>query len=333
MGNQRGNLILVAVLGVAGFGCLIGAMLWWQGSRAPAGSAQDPAQKFAEYQKRIEQALASQPAVRFTLERNSSQFSCLFSDKGNCQGQGGAFLLFENTDLKASSLSQIVAGNGLDAAGLGCRGYPSAECPYRIDAQWRPVCAPTGCDSTQSLRVYVRLVYNEGDARSKREWQTQSLQTPQINLTARAACARQGGAFDGSRCLRGGEAVAANTDSLPGMSSPQRPEDNYQQGEEGRYTCPDVVLVQGLNYVPEVDEYGKAEVRVPAVNGCPAPDRYFFSCVAKNGPSSEDRALASEGEGQWMQVDAQLAPNCDDAGNPIPDEPTHLMEPPASFRQ
>jgi hypothetical protein len=68
--------------------------------------------------------------------------------------------------------------------------------------------------------------------------------------------------------------------------------------------CPPEIEIQGIAYPVEMLGPNRGQVRAPAMNGCPAEDVFVFQCQAH---SADDR------DGQWIQVEAHMAPNCNAA--------------------
>jgi hypothetical protein len=223
----------------------------------------------------------------------------------------------------------VQSGFGISIEGQGCRNYPSFDCPLRVEAVWSPVCAANGCNSVKSYRLKVNLSYQNGV--EKIDWSTEKLLSPQINLSARAQCLRQGGIYTGTGCLQPGENLAQTATTSDALPSPV----GMTLDQSIQFRCPDTILVQGESYLPDYDDQsGRAEVRVPAINNCPTTDSFYFQCVAKNTVNGGgDRLPASGDEGQWMQIDARLAAACDENGHPIDGQIPHIMEEPPGFQE
>ena len=289
--------------------------------RAPASNPRD---QFDELRKRVEKALSTPEAINASIERNPNPFACLLTTIGDCTGKGGTFLFYETADSSGQPISQLATDAGTDGEGIGCMGFPSESCPFRVEAIWTPVCAPGKCEKTKSLKAKAKVTYIQAGVKDAPiEWEKEEFFTPNLKLSRAVQCERNGGTWALTECLSGDQMAARNiapTKSgingglldqgfMRHQAQPQEPE---QQPQE-EYICPDTIVVQGQYYTLEQLAAGRAQVRVPAINGCPAEDTFVFQCVAKNPPQFV-------GEGQWVQVEAVMAPNCEINGSPIGEE-------------
>lgn len=309
------------ILSLGGIAC---AFVWHytgDDSRSPASAkgANSPEGIVEEYRVRLLAAVESNSALNFSVAKNPAQFACLYSVSGSCQNQGGAFQLYPMDDAASQPLTQLAYGTGIRRDGTGCRDFPSTNCPLRLESRWVPVCSGAVCDNVRSMRVEVSVVYSDGIvAHQARE---ERLVQPTIQLSESTRCAREGGYFDGRQCVRGQSAeraVASSSYEQNDRNGPERAAQEVPAPVDPRdfpLMCPDVIAVQGEEYVAELIEPGKARVRLPATNLCPdAHDTFIFSCVAIS--ASQDPYARSD-QGQWQQSQALMAPPCDENGNPI----------------
>ncbi|RZA08410.1 MAG: hypothetical protein EOP11_04940 [Proteobacteria bacterium] len=318
--NESGNfafsaMVLLALLALAG-----GA--YWAFKPGDKGhvAGTDPMATFEELKLRMQAAMNNQAAVSFSVDRNPNSFSCLFQASGNCQGRGGLFLLYENLRPDGQALSQLMRGAGFNAEGLGCTNFPSETCPLRVEAMWKPVCGGNYCENTRSFQLKASVVLQVSPEAQPTRWDEEKMFSPELKLSAAVTCERGGGAWAGTRCLSGSEAMARGVASRPegnadmngyvptGVAPGVFPEDEL--------ICPDHINIQGQLYTLERMPVGRAEgdegrrvsgirgqVKTPAMNGCPDYDTFTFQCQQKV-------PAQFEGEGQWVQVEAQTAPNC-----------------------
>ena len=316
MKGQKGNFTIILLLSCVVFLTLAGVIFFLSTNKNEntQQSAVDPKTFFEEYKARVEAALNDSHAFQVSIERNANQFGCLYTVSGACKGQGGNFLLFEKKDNKETPLSQIVRATGLNAEGALCNGFPSHDCPIRAEAEWQPVCGGAVCEATKSMNVKVSLRFDTGETtQTPLTWNKTAFLTPDIALTASVQCAREGGVFDGGRCLTGAEAqrLPASNPTSSRVQQTTNPASNQVQGQEQNvYQCPDRIVVQGIEQVPYIDASGKARIESPASNGCPnAYDVFTFQCSPTNSQEYPN-------EGQWVQTEAVLAPACDERGIP-----------------
>ena len=324
--NQRGSFPTFALIGLALLALIGGAYWAFRPSGGEGALAHDPQATFEELKMRVQQAMNNQPAVSASVDRNPNSFACLFQSTGNCQGRGGLFLLYEDARATAQSLSQLIRGAGYAADGLGCTGFPSEQCPLRVEASWKPVCGGQYCENTRSFQLHASVVMQTGPGAQPTRWDQEKMFTPDIKLSAAVTCERGGGTWAGTQCLSHGEAIA-RADSRAGAYAP--PAFNGAPGviPEEELICPDTINIQGALYTLERLPFGdgreiasdqeggmpepashrlntiRGREKPPAMNGCPDYDSFTFQCQQKV-PSQ------FEGEGQWVQVEAQTAPNC-----------------------
>ncbi len=316
MRNQAGSIFLsVSLL----LGLAVVAGLFFFFSRGSENSAVvDSRSGFQELKTRVEQAMENPAAVNTSLERNPNAFACLYSSIADCRNSGGLFVLYEGTGSSAEALSQLMKAWGVTPDGAGCKNFPSVECPLRVEAAWEPVCSPNGpCENTRSGRMKVRVSLSDGVSAGD-EWYKEKLFTPTIKVTQSVSCERAGNVWTGLECLSPDQAaqrqIASGSSSpTPATVPPILPAEKNPWEVDGaqvpEVTCSDQLEIQGQFYVLEYIGPNRAFTRVPAINNCPgAMDVFVFQCQLK---TPEDR------EGQWVQVEAQMAPNCDEFGNPM----------------
>lgn len=323
--SQKGSFFVI-IIGALFLLSFVGGAFYLlstnQKSDSKAGASHDPKKVFEELRAQVEHSLDDPLAMEMSMQRNSNHFSCMFTSRGGCAGKGGGFLLFPDANPQSQPLSQLVKGQGLNIDGLGCQGFPSEDCAFRVTSSWAPVCAPGDCLNTNSFRVNVAVVFE--DPKNPLKWEKEALVQPNLRLTESVQCERSGRAWTGTTCVEngGGNRVIASDSDRPDANlrsdamdrngpvreSQEMPE-GFQKPQEDPYICPDNMTIQGKVYTLEMMGPNNSQVRVPAINGCPAEDIFKFNCAAKNPPSFA-------GEGQWIQIEAEMAPNCDDRGAP-----------------
>lgn len=325
--DQKGNILLMLVFGIVVLACLGG--FYYAMDSASNGNrklASDPKLVMQELQERVERAFANPTAIDASLERNPNQFACLFTVTAACRGYGGTFLLYETP--QGQPVSQLIKTNGISFDGAGCTGYPSESCPFRVETSWTPACAPGACENTKSVNLHAVVSYNTGNG-DPLTWTKDALFTPALRLSQGVMCERGGGIWAGTECLTPDQAAQRKVASaLPRKLPPPsqglndaRDAYNREQAENGgqgqvgippaeEFICPDSMPIQGQVYTLEQLGNSRAQVHVPALNNCPAEDLFVFQCTAKNPASFE-------GEGQWVQVEAVMAPACDERGTPL----------------
>lgn len=306
--GEKGSFALFAIL-ILSAATLVGGLYYFASSASgPATASARPEEMFDRLRDQAEKALSTPEAVNYSLARNSNAFSCLYSTLGDCLGRGTSFLLYETGEISAQPLSQLGKDSGLTAEGFGCRGYPSPACPLKVEAFWDPVCAPGGrCENTSSMNVKVRVSMNDG-AKAPLDWEKSGLFSPMIQLSQGVSCARGGGVWANTECLTPEQASQRNIASArvaPAVNaeSPnpiERPNAPAMPENPDQYICPNQIVVQGQYYPVDFITAGRGQVKVPAVNGCPAEDIFVFSCNRKEPQQFE-------GEGQWIQVEAVMA--------------------------
>jgi hypothetical protein len=204
-----------------------------------------------------------------------------------------------------------------------------------VETDWEPVCNGVHCESTRSARVkgVVTLapIYS---GETQQQWTKEAMFTPQIQLSAASQCERDGRIWTGSECLTSSQVAdrrmpANSRQDVP----PQQPSDAQQQPAaeqappaqppqpvpQQQVECPAQIVVQGQFYPVQYISADRAQVAVPAMS-CPvqgAVDVFVFQCTAKNPPTFP-------GEGQWIQVEAVMAPPCDSNGNPAGNQPVRF---------
>jgi hypothetical protein len=323
--NQRGSFPTFALIGLGLLALLGGA--YWAFSPKSGGeaTAHDPMATFEELKMRLQQAMNNQGAVSASVDRNPNSFACLFQTSGNCQGRGGLFLLYEDARPTAQSISQLIRGAGYNAEGVGCTNFPSESCPIRVETSWKPVCGGAYCENTRSFQLHASVTLQTAPGAQPTRWDQEKMFSPDIKLSAAVMCERGGGAWAGTACLSHSEAMARGVASRAEGNADMN---GYNNGglngapgviPEDELVCPDHINIQGQLYTlerlapagrdSEDPEQGRrvtgirGQVRVPAMNGCPDYDSFTFQCQQKV-------PAQFEGEGQWVQVEAQTAPNC-----------------------
>lgn len=328
--GQSGNGTLLVIFGLFAVG-IAGGLYFVFGSAVGDGNqaAKDTRSAYDKAVAGLEKALENPGAVQASLDRNPS-FSCFFSGDGNCKNQGGTFLLFENAQ-SSHPLSQLANDAGVDQFGVPCKGFPSKECPLRVETVWVPVCGTDRCESTRSLTVKAKVTLapvNPGEIPI--EWTKDAMFTPQIQLSKAAECARQAMEWTGNECLTPSQVaerrIASPGAARPDQSSPQAPADGPDPRDAAVttiapavYECPNQIVVQGQYYPVQFLAADRGQITVPSLS-CPQPgmqDVFVFQCSQKIPPSFPN-------EGQWIQVEAVMAPPCEGGNQPAGNLPTRF---------
>ncbi len=310
MKTEKGSFTLILVLAL-GFFSLVGAVYFFASSSQSQQQEKNARAVFESAKERMNQVFANPQTWNVSVERNPNAFGCMKTTNGNCQGKGGLFIIYDGEE----PLSQLNFASGLDIEGMGCQGFPSAECAVRVEASWSPVCSPNGpCDQTRSAKIIGKVVYDDGQSPPE-EWTKENLVTPQLQLSQAVVCERGGGVWALTECLTPDQArqiaSGGSSGSGGGASSPAGGTDFAE--DTPRALLPDAVcspqqIIQGEWMDVEMIAPNRGQVRVPAMNGCPAQDVFIFQCQPI---SNRDR------EGQWVQIEAQMAPPCDANGDPV----------------
>ncbi len=321
----KGNITLVFCLLLA-LG-LLGGGIYFVYNRAGGDSAPAlrPEAFFQELRDRTEQALQNGELMDFSVERNPNPFSCLYSAHGNCASMGGTFLLFDSMAANAPSLSQLTRDAGLNANAQGCRGFPSEQCPYQVQTIWSPICADDRCVNTKSFRVKAKVVYNPGRVAEKLEWAGEAMFSPNLRLSQAVLCQKEGKVWAGTHCANPGEV------SERGIASGDEDLERIERMEQDRGSasmpapvlpavCAPEIELQGSVHMLEILSPGRAQVRLPAMNGCPAEDIFIFQCSPTS--LSMDERIVEQAPGQWTQIEAMMAPMCDESGQQVGEDVT-----------
>lgn len=267
--------------------------------------------------QRIQDAMNNQAAVNYTAERNPNAFACMSSANGDCSGRSGLILLFE-TPKATDSLSQMQVGQGLALDTLGCTGFPSQDCPIRIETTWTPVCAPGRCENTKSFKLRAKLSFQAGVEATPADWFYEKMLTPSLIISAAVQCQREGGTYTGLTCKRGSareeaprtiEASSVNSNVDSGLAPPVPPEPATSV-PVAQFACPSTITINGQPW-PVDTSIATAQLTVPTSAGCNGQgvDVFDFQCVEKS-------PAAFDGEGMWTQTRAAIAPSCGTDGNP-----------------
>lgn len=312
--RENGSFALLAIL-VIGAATLLGGVYYFASNASRSEKvAQRPEDLFDTLREQAEKALAAPDSMATSLPRNVNAFSCLYSASGDCAGKGTQFLFYESG--QSQPLSQLGLDAGLTAEGFGCRGFPSMACPLRVEASWDPVCGGGGrCENTKSMNVKLKVVYNDGVNKQPIDWEKSALFSPPIQLSQGVACERNNGIWANTECLTPEQAAQRN---IASARSPRVAAQDYESAQReadaravpvtpnnpDQYICPNQIVVQGAYYQVDFISAGRGQVKVPAMNGCPAEDIFVFTCNQKQ-PASFD------GEGQWIQTEAvMVGPDC-----------------------
>lgn len=304
------------------FGALVvvfGAWYALHSGAEPEKQGADPKVTFEEMKTRVQKVMGNPSLISMNVERNPNPFACLFSALGKCQGYGGLFVMFEDAKPQSAGLSQMMRGTGLSADGMGCNTFPSPQCPIRLEALWKPVCGNSYCENTRAFTVKAVLVLKTSEEAEPMKWEHDGQFNPELKLSKGVSCERNGGIWSGTACLSNSEAAAqrqiaqlgaaGNNPAIAQMVQESRP----VMAED--LICPDSIPIQGQVYTLErlsrqdggdggyTGAAIRGRVRIPSMSGCPGEDSFTFQCQQK-------LPAQFEGEGQWIQVEAQMAPPC-----------------------
>ncbi len=325
--GQSGNVILLLLLLLVG---LAGGGYYFMSPSAVSEREQaerDARVTYDEAVAALERALNDPRQIDASVERNAA-FQCLFSLDGNCQGRGGNFLVFESKQ-SPKPLSQLARDAGFDRFGSVCQGYPSKECPIQAETVWDPACNNAHCEGTKAFRVKATVTLAPmAEGQPPLVWHKEGMFAPTLQLSQATVCARGGGTWSGTECLTPGQ-VAERQIASPGAARAEEapPLDSREDRAQGempqlpvQYICPNQIVVQGMYYPVQRISEDRAQVSVPAAS-CPAgptPDVFVFQCAARPVAEGEPPPVpGSTAEGQWIQVEAVMAPACDQFGNPL----------------
>lgn len=316
MGNKGNITILVCIT----FSLLfLGAASYWLfSSNEKSAKNSDPELIFNGIKNRISEAINRTQTLDLSMEKNPNSFNCMLEGKADCAGKGGTFLLYE--DSSSVALSQLANDGGLNWDGTVCRGFPSEHCPFRVESSWSPICKANTCEGTQNFHMKVAVFYNDGKTASPLVWKTEKLQTPNLKLSQAVACEREGHVWAQTECISPEQATQRNIASKPSVVGPEGMDEQRLREEEAQMSsvapvsepvCPDQIFLHEQYWNLERIDGGRAQAYLPSANGCPnAQDLVTFQCSPKIPASFP-------GEGQWLQLQIVMAPQCDAGGNPI----------------
>lgn len=323
--GQSGNvmvLLLLLLVGLAG-----GGYYFFSPSKVSETeqAERDARAAFDEAVAALEKAMNDPRQIDASLDRNTA-FQCLFSLDGNCQGKGGNFLLYESRQ-SSRPLSQLARNAGFDRYGSLCKGYPSKDCPIQAETIWEPACNNVHCEGTKSFRVKARVTLTSiNGTQPPLTWNKEGMFAPEIQLSQAAVCARGGGTWSGTECLTPGQVAERQIASPEGARAEEPPRDDRASPDMPapempiQFYCPAQIVVQGTYYPVQKITEDRGQVSVPA-SACPAgntPDVFVFQCAARPlGEGEAPPVPGSSAEGQWIQVEAVMAPACDAYGNPL----------------
>ncbi len=325
--GQSGNVVILLMFGLLLLGLAGGGLFLLRPS--PADDSDKAAKNarivYDEAVNSMLKALSDPKSVEASLDRNVG-FQCLSSADGNCRGKGGVFLLYD-ANQASHPLSHLALDSGLDPFGVLCKGYPSKECPLRVETTWEPVCAGQRCEGTRSLKVRAKVMLAAMAANeTPLMWSKEELFSPQIQVSEAAQCLRGGGVWAATECLTPSQVADRRLASPrpvvndiapppppPPEGAPGQPQDIPAPVQPVVYECPNQIVVQGQYYPVQFLAADRGQVNTPAMS-CPnagLTDVFVFQCAAKN-------PAAFPGEGQWIQVEAVMAPPCGQSpgGNP-----------------
>lgn len=328
-GGQSGNVILVLLLGLSLLGLIGGGIFLLSPSESDRGNraAEEARVAYDEAVAALDRALNDPRNLQDSLGRNHSSFACLFQGDGACAGKGGAFLLYDVSQAQRP-LSHLERTAGVDALGSPCKDFPSAACPLRVETVWEPVCGGARCENTKSIRVKAKVTLAPlADKSVPTEWSREAMFTPQIELSAAATCERGGGVWAQSECLTPTQAAErriagsrnVRTEAVNANPEPPRDDRVPEPVQPPQFQCPNQIVVQGQYYQVQWTSHDRGQIVVPAMS-CQVgnqQDVFVFQCGAKPGAERQPAGFLSEG--QWIQVEAVMAPPCDSTGRPVGD--------------
>lgn len=323
--SQSGNAVLLLMLGLFLLGVVGGGVFLLSPTETDQKNraAEEARAAYDEAVASLDRALNDPRNIQDSLERNHSSFECLFRATGACQGRGGAFLLYDASQ-GMRPLSHLARNGGVDSHGRPCTGYPSAACPLHVETVWEPVCADARCENTKSMRVKAKISLAPVEENTvPLQWTKDSMFSPRIQLSQAAMCERGGGIWASTECITPSQAaersLAGERQKTPVFTATEAPPPEAAE-PPAQYECPVQIVVQGQYYNVQWLTADRAQVSVPAMS-CPNQgfsDIFVFQCAAKNPPTI---LPSGQMEGQWVQVEAVMAPACDQYGNPVGDGP------------
>jgi hypothetical protein len=325
---QAGNSVLLLIFGLFLLGLVGGGIFLLSPSQSDQGNraAEEARAAYDEAVAALDRALNDPRNMQDSVERNHSSFECLYRPSGECRGRGGAFLLYDVSQANRP-LSHLAKDGGMDSLGRPCKGYPSVSCPLRVETVWEPVCADTRCENTNSVTVKAKVsLVPLQEGALPMEWTRDALFSPQIALSGAASCERGGGVWANTECLTQAQASERQLASTPNGGAAQPvpadappPEQAVEQAQVPvQYECPNQIVVYGQYFDVAWLAADRGQVSVPSQT-CPPGvfDVFVFQCAAKNPATFPN-------EGQWIQVEAVMAPPCDQYGNPVANEGARL---------
>lgn len=310
MRSQSGSTVLLVCFALAL--AALGGGLYWAMSSGTKEAQADPRVAFEQVRERVEKAMSEPRILNASVDRNPNPFACLYTATADCRQGGGLFLLYEGVEPSAAALSQLNRSNGVSLDGFACRGFPGPTCPIRVETEWSPVCGASGpCENTRSARLTARVMLNSGEITD--EWTRDALVTPNLKLSEAVVCERSGGVWGLTECLThdqaaqrqiasGGQAERIDPRYLERPDDPPPP---VERNDAPRVACENEISIQGESYPLQYISHNRAQVSVPAMNGCPAEDSFVFQCQPKS---------LDDPYGQWIQIEAKMAPSCDEQG-------------------
>jgi hypothetical protein len=324
---QAGNVVLLLIFGLFVLGLVGGGIFLLSPSEGDRGNrvAEEAKAAYDEAVAALDRALNDPRNMQDSVERNHSSFECLYRSNAECRGRGGAFLLYDASQEKRP-LSQLARDAGIDSLGRPCKGYPSHACPLRVETVWEPVCADARCESTNSVTVKAKVsLFPLIEGTLPMEWTRDAIFTPQLALSSTVSCERGGGIWANTECLTQAQAAERQLASTPrtdsaraATASPPPEQATEQAGVPSQYECPNQIVVYGQYFEVSWLAADRGQVNVPSQT-CPPGvfDLFVFQCAAKTPASFPN-------EGQWIQVEAVMAPPCDQYGNPVTNEGARL---------
>lgn len=278
---------------------------------------------FEELKDQVTKALSKVETIQRSVARNGDRFHCLRLGGGEaCRDKGGQFVLYSSEKRDAGSLSQLSSFRGLNRNKQTCDGFPSPQCPYRIETTWKAVnTSNLECDAVHPIRVVARIVLNSGSI--YHEWKKEVVSSVRVPLEARARCQCENkDGFVGNCGGANAEATAqANVEVAkdPREAQEAATRELASKPSDGPIECSPQIEFRGEQYaVLSVDAQGQAELELAGEDTrCNTIDAYRFQCVGRQGANGQVL-------GEWVFTGVRRG-SCSE---PVTTNTTDLVSPP-----